>query len=131
MNKFYKIAISLILLLCITTSFALAGCKNKPEIDDSFDENLASKAFPFMYINIEDGKEVTSKDEYLSCNVKITNTEQEYTLNKTEAKIKVEVIHLGICPKNHTNLNLMKRLTCLDLAKLKNTLLLQIIPIKV
>ncbi len=83
-----------ILLLAFAIVFALfplalVGCGNETakliEInEDSFD----GKTFPFVYINVENGAEIVSKEEYLNCVVKILNTEEEYTFESKEAKIK-------------------------------------------
>ena len=43
---------------------------------------------PMMYIYTESEKDIVSKEEYLNCEVSISNTKKEYELNKQSGRIK-------------------------------------------
>ena len=43
---------------------------------------------PMVYISTESEKEVVSKEEYLNCEISISNTEKKYELNKQSGRIK-------------------------------------------
>ena len=75
----------------ITSVFLVSGCTNS-EISRNFyrltEDSFGGKTFPFIYIDTQDNKEILSKEEYLTCNVNITNTDTEYVFQDIKANIK-------------------------------------------
>ena len=65
----------------------ITSCSNKPTSDD-IPYNAQVYDLPCFYINTENSSPITSKDDYLSCNVTINNTETPYKLSNEGAKIK-------------------------------------------
>lgn len=50
--------------------------------------NVNDFSFPKLEINVENNKLITSKDDYLNCNISLTNTLDKYKLNNVTAEIK-------------------------------------------
>ena len=88
-NRFLSFTLALLMLFSVVF-FSSCG-KAEHEIRKYYpisEESFNGKTFPFIYVNVEDGAEITSKESYLNCVVKITNTKEEYLLDTSSAKIK-------------------------------------------
>ena len=82
----------LALFFVLSISAFVPGCANNKESENSEltniqldEEETTVKTFPYIYIDIEEGKEVESKEISLSCIIQITNTDEQYVFSGENA----------------------------------------------
>ena len=87
------ISVVLVFVMLVSASF-FSACSHNEIIRQPYfinEESFDGKTFPFVYVDVENDKDIVSKEEYLSCLVRITNTQEEYVFdgeNIQTAKIK-------------------------------------------
>ena len=83
MPKWAKILIAIVCSLVVVAGGVFGGIK-------IYENNLYKKVLemPVFAINTEGGKDIVSKEEYIGCEVSVSNTSEQYSFENFEGKIK-------------------------------------------
>ena len=85
MNK-KLLAFIMLGFFALSNIFLLTGCKKSGTIIDPNSQEMTE--LPFLYIETKDMVDIVSKEDYVECNVSLTNTDYEFEFSDIKGKIK-------------------------------------------
>lgn len=114
---------ALTFVIMFSSSF-FAACEVEPVANvgafSMNEESFDGKTFPFVYVDVENNAQITSKEDYLNCTVKITNTTEDYLLDTCGAKIKGRGNSTWELPKKPYKLKFNSKTNLFGFGKAKN-----------
>jgi len=124
MKSFFSLLTCAVVSVAITLTVVLfSGCGSIERQNYAITESsFSGKTFPFVYIDVDNGQEILSKEEYLPCSVRITNTDDEWVLdgeNTQTANVKGRGNSSWAMPKKSYKLKFESKINLFGFGKAK------------